>query len=114
MEELTRDRIDDLVRNVHGPVFIDVWGPQCQPCLALAPTYETMAAAHGDSGHFLKLEAPKNRMACVDLRVMGLPTFLLYVDGTEKSRISGESLNSRDLETWIETELSSWKEVSSE
>ena len=106
MDELTRDTIDELVRQADVPVFVDVWGPQCMPCLALAPTYEALATRHGEKGRFLKLEAPKNRMACVDLRVMGLPTFLVYVDGVERSRISGEELSPIDLQTWVEDELS--------
>lgn len=105
LDELTRDTIEDLLLKSEGPVFVDVWGTQCQPCLALAPTYEKLAARFGTKGRFLKLEAPKNRMACVDLRVMGLPTFFVYVDGSEQARISGEAISAVDLTEWVENEL---------
>lgn len=106
MDELTRDKIDEWIFEAPGPVVVDVWGPDCKPCLALAPTYQDLAERYANEGRFLKLEAPKNRMACVDLRVMGLPTFLIYSDGVERSRISGEGLRPVDLESWLASELS--------
>lgn len=105
MDELTRDKIEEWILEADGPVVVDVWGPECRPCIALSPTYEELAIQFGDRGRFLKLEAPKNRMACVDLRVMGLPTFLIYANGVEQSRISGETLGAVDLQTWVTTEL---------
>lgn len=106
MDELTRDKITEWLVEADGPVFVDVWGPDCKPCIALAPTYDALASEYADKGRFLKLEAPKNRMACVDLRVMGLPTFLIYADGAEQSRITGESLQPGDLQAWVSEELS--------
>jgi thioredoxin 1 len=106
MDELTREHIQEWVLEAEGPVFIDVWGTQCMPCLALAPTYEDLASRYRGVGRFLKLEAPKNRMACVDLRVMGMPTFLLFLDGAERSRLSGESVSPSGLTEWVESGLS--------
>jgi thioredoxin 1 len=37
-----------------------------------------------------KVEAPKNRRLCLQLKVMSLPTYLLFKDGTEVERLSGE------------------------
>ncbi len=67
-----------------------MWGPQCVPCIALAPTFEGLADEFGDKASFMALEAPKNRMACVDLRVISLPTFLHYEGGEEVGRLTGE------------------------
>ena len=36
-----------------------------------------------------KVEAPKSRRLCLNLRVMGLPTFLLYKNGQEVTRLTG-------------------------
>jgi thioredoxin 1 len=98
---LSRDLIRPWIRESTGPVFVDVWGPRCQPCLALAPTYEQLAQRHGAEASFLSLEAPANRMACVDLAVMGLPTFLVFVGGEERDRLSGESITPSQLEEWV-------------
>jgi thioredoxin 1 len=98
---LTRDTVDESVLQAECPVFIDVWGPQCSPCLALAPTFEALAERFGDKGSFLKLEAPKNRMACVELGVMNLPTLLHYENGREVGRLTGE-ISRADLEKFVE------------
>jgi thioredoxin len=103
---LSRDRIAPELLESGQHVIVDVWGPQCQPCLALGPTYERLAAGHGDRARFLKLEAPKNRMACVDLKVHALPTFLHYAGGREVSRLTGE-VSADELETWVTEAITS-------
>lgn len=102
MNELSRDRIDGWIRQSAAPVFVDVWGPRCQPCLRLAPAYEALSDRFGHRARFLKLEAPKNRMACVDLKVMSLPTFLHYRDGEEIGRLTGEDVTDEELTAWVE------------
>ena len=49
-----------------------------------------------------KLNAEQNRMLCARLRVMGLPTFLFYKDGTEVKRISGEDITKDQIKEAIE------------
>jgi hypothetical protein len=54
-------------------------------------------------------------MACVDLAVMGLPTFLVFEEGVERDRISGESITPSQLEEWVADHLrGNEKEVKSE
>ena len=103
---LSRDLIAPELLESGQRVIVDVWGPQCQPCLALGPTYERLAVGHGDQARFLKLEAPKNRMACVDLKVHALPTFLHYAGGREVSRLTGE-VSADELETWVNEAITS-------
>ncbi len=100
IQELTRESFPDLVGKAEKPVRIDFWGPQCRPCLALAPTFEQLAEAH-DEMIFLKAAAPSNRMLCVDLQVMGLPTFLCMVDGKEVSRLTGGDVSAEQLKEWV-------------
>ena len=99
MQELTRDSFVELVKQSDKPVLIDFWGPQCRPCLALSPTFDKLADAY-DGLKFLKAAAPTNRMLCVDLKVMSLPTFLCMVDGQEASRLTGE-ISAAQLKEWV-------------
>ena len=69
MIEATVETFDDLSRE--GEVLVDIWGPDCQPCLALMPAVETLAETYGDRVRFLKVNAPDNRKICRDLRVAG-------------------------------------------
>jgi thioredoxin-like negative regulator of GroEL len=99
LADLTRDSFEELVTNAEQTVIIDFWGPQCAPCLALGPVYETIAQSRPEM-RFLRAEAPANRMLCVNLKVMSLPTFLCMVDGAEVSRLTGQ-FTAADLKRWV-------------
>ncbi len=89
MIEITSENFEQEVVRSSQPVMIDFWGPQCGPCLALMPKVETLAERHGEGIKLAKVEAPKNRRLCLNLRVMSLPTFLFYKDGREVDRLTG-------------------------
>lgn len=95
----SRDTYDELVSR-EGWVLVDVWGPQCaSPCKAFMPHIEQLADRHPDLT-VVKLEAPKARRVGMDLRVMGLPTLLLYREGEEVSHTSDPDLNGEQVDQW--------------
>jgi thioredoxin 1 len=49
-----------------------------------------------------KLNATENRMLCAKLRVMSLPTFLFYKDGTEVKRMNGEDITKDQIKETID------------
>lgn len=106
--EATRDNFKDLV--AQGLVLVDVWGPQCAPCVALEPHVRRIAEARPDL-KVVKLEAPKARRLCMELKLMGLPVFLLFRDGREIGRLSGPEVTAERLKAWIDETIKS-KEVS--
>ncbi len=108
LSEATRENFDELVES--GTVLVDVWGPDCQPCLALEPHVEKLADARADELKVVKLEAPKARRICINLGVHGLPTFLLMNDGEEVSRLSASSISPRELNDWLDKSLDEMKE----
>jgi len=73
-----------------GDVLVDFWGPRCQPCLALMPAVEALEDRYGDRLRLVKVSAPENRAICRELGVMGLPTYVLYHDGAEVERLTGD------------------------
>ncbi len=89
MIEITNENFEQEVVRSPQPVMIDFWGPQCGPCLALMPKVEALAERYGDRMKLGKVEAPKNRRFCLNLKVMSLPTFLFYRDGKEVDRLTG-------------------------
>lgn len=101
--EATKDNFRDLV--AEGTTLVDVWGPDCQPCLALRPLVERLAKERASELRVVALEAPKARRLCMELRMMGLPVFLLFRDGEELGRISGASVNAESLLTWLDSTL---------
>lgn len=99
LAEATKENYDELVGT--GNVLVDVWGPDCRPCIALMPHVEKMAEERADLT-IVKLEAPTARRLCMSFRVMGLPAFLLYRDGAEIGRLSGADITPASLEAWID------------
>ena len=73
-----------------GNVFVDFWGPRCQPCLAMMPTIADLENEAGGAVRVVKVDSTQNREVCRELRVFGLPTYILMRDGEEFERLSGD------------------------
>ena len=109
VSEATKENFRDLV--AEGQVLVDVWGPDCQSCLRLMPHVEKMAEDSGGTLRVVKLEAPKARRLCMELKVMGLPAILLFRDGEEVARINGPQVTAEALTQWFEENKSNDKET---
>jgi thioredoxin 1 len=107
VSEATRENFDELVAS--GTTLVDVWGPECRPCLALKPHVEKLAEARDDLT-VVMLEAPKARRVCIRLKVHGLPTFLLMHDGEEVARLSASTISPAELNTWLDKSLDDMRE----
>jgi len=107
VSQATRENFDELVAS--GTTLVDVWGPECRPCLALKPHVEKLAEARDDLS-VVMLEAPKARRVCIRLKVHGLPTFLLMQDGEEVSRLSASTISPTELKAWLAKSLDEMKE----
>jgi thioredoxin 1 len=73
-----------------GNVLVDFWGPNCKPCLALMPEIDALEHAYSGTLNVVKVNAPENRQVCRDIKVFGLPTYVLFKEGVEFARLSGE------------------------
>jgi thioredoxin 1 len=96
--EVNADTFEKEVIQSTLPVLVDFWGPQCAPCLALMPHVEGLADKYGSKLKISKIDASKNRRLCLNLKVLGLPTFLFYKNGKEIDRLSGNNLKISDIE----------------
>lgn len=103
VKEATKENFRELV--AEGLVLVDVWGPDCVPCMALMPHVERLAEERPDLD-VVKVEAPKARRLCMELRVMGLPALLLFSDGQELARLSGPDTSPSSLDAWLAEQLS--------
>ena len=93
MIEVNKDNFAELVENNPGLVVVDLWGPQCGPCIALMPDIEKLAATFDGKISFTKLNVAENRRLCIQLKVMSVPTFLFYAGGECKDRLSGDEVS---------------------
>jgi thioredoxin 1 len=97
--DVTTETYDELA--THGSVLLDVWGPDCRPCLALMPEVERLAGRYEGRVTVLRLEAPPQRALCRALRVAGLPTYITMRDGQEVERLTGSGVTADDIEAAI-------------
>jgi len=93
--EATVETYGDLTGE--GSVLVDFWGPRCQPCLAMMPTIAKLEEEAGGAVRVVKVNSTENREICRELRVFGLPTYVLMRDGEELERLSGE-VSKTDIE----------------
>jgi len=99
--DVSADTFDAEVLQSEVPVLVDFWGPQCAPCLALMPPVIALGEKHSGRLKVAKIDASKNRRFCLQLRVLGLPTFLIYRNGEEVERLSGQDLTIGDIEASV-------------
>ena len=104
--DLDRDSYEAEVHGSDKPVLVDFWGPRCGPCLALSKPLEEMEKEYAGRLKVAKLNAAENRMLCAKLRVMGLPTLLIYKGGVEVRRLTGENITMSEIRNAVETVLS--------
>jgi thioredoxin-like negative regulator of GroEL len=98
--DATEANFSDLVEQ--GNVLLDVWGPDCVPCMALMPFVETLETEYVDRVSVLKLNGPDNRKLCRDLRVAGLPAYITMRDGVEVERVTGGQATQNNIRAAIE------------
>lgn len=103
--ELNKENYEREVLQSKGFVLVDFWGPQCRPCMALMPVLEELEQQYKERLKIGKVNAAENRMLCAKLRVLGLPTFILYKDGKEIKRLTGEHVTKNDLTETITSQL---------
>ena len=103
--EVNADTFEKEVVQSDLPVLVDFWGPQCGPCLALKPEVEKLAENYGGKLKLVEIDASKNKRLCLGLKVLGLPTFLIYKDGTEIDRLKGGELKIEEIEASVSKNL---------
>jgi thioredoxin 1 len=93
--DATVDTYHDLTSD--GSVLVDFWGPRCQPCIAMMPTIAKLEEEADGAVRVVKVNSAENRDICRELRVFGLPTYVLMQNGEELERLSGE-VSKSDIE----------------
>jgi len=101
--EVDTDSFEKEVIQSNTPVLVDFWGPRCAPCLALMPQVEELADKYGEKLKITKIDASKNKRLCLNIRVLGLPTYLFYKHGKEVDRLTGGDLTITDIEASVKT-----------
>ncbi|HLP55383.1 MAG TPA: thioredoxin [Fluviicola sp.] len=86
------------------PVLVDFYADWCGPCQVMMPELEKLKALVGDTVVVLKVNVDRNPEAAARYGVRGVPTLLLFQNGTIRWRQSGAH-SAAQLQQIIQTHL---------
>ncbi len=91
VSEVGDQNFDAEVLNSPVPVLVDFWAAWCAPCRMLAPVVEAVAEKYVGKAKVVKLKVDENTLTSGKYNIKGIPTLLLFKNGTIKEQIVGNT-----------------------
>lgn len=103
--DVTDATFEAEVLNSDIPVLIDFWGPNCAPCVAIAPHVQSLAEDLAGRLKVVKMNVHDNMQTALTYKVMAMPTFVVLKGGTEVGRQKGAQGGLNGLQRLVESHI---------
>lgn len=87
--EITDAAFKEEVVDAQQKVLVDFYADWCGPCKMMAPIIDELSKTYEDKVKFAKLNVDNNPIAAGAYKVMSIPTFILFENGTPTETITG-------------------------
>ena len=88
-EIVNKDNFNEMVLGSSTPVLVDFFANWCGHCQKLLPWLDEVAVAMDGKLNVVKLNVDENRDLSKKYEIKGLPTMILFKDGSELDRLIG-------------------------
>ena len=85
----TDNSFDPEVLKCDIPVLTDFWAEWCEPCVAMEPHLEEIAAENVERVKIVKVDIESNPNTTANYGVLTIPTLILFKNGQEVVRLNG-------------------------
>jgi len=97
VSEVTDDSFEAEVLKSPLPVLVDYWASTCVPCKAISGMLDEVAQAYQGRVKITKLNIEENPTVTAKLGIRGVPTLMVFKDGTvTATRLGGLSRSQLD------------------
>ena len=87
--KLNGENFQREVLQSHQPVLVDFWADWCQPCHAIAPVIDSLAADFEGAAKVGKVDVDENPLLAAEFSIHSLPSLLFFKDGEVVDRVTG-------------------------
>ncbi len=102
--QLSDDSFEIDVIKAAGPVLVDFWAEWCGPCKMIAPILDEIAEEYAGKVTIGKLNIDQNAGTPPKFGIRGIPTLLLFKDGSVAATKVG-ALSKNQLKEFLDANL---------